>query len=109
MNLDRFTTKAQQALQEAQRLAHGYSHQELDGEHLLLALIEQPESLVPLGLQKLGVALPALKADLEKELTRRHKVQGTSSSDVFLGQNLKKALDASADRSSKPPTCTSPM
>ncbi|PAW76549.1 MAG: ATP-dependent chaperone ClpB [Pedosphaera sp. Tous-C6FEB] len=94
MNLDRFTTKAQQALQEAQRLAHGYSHQELDGEHLLLALIEQSESLVPLGLQKLGVALPALKADLEKELTRRHKVQGTSSSDVFLGQNLKKALDA---------------
>lgn len=41
--MDRFTTKAQQALQDAQRLAHGYSHQELDGEHLLLALIEQPE------------------------------------------------------------------
>ena len=48
----------------------------------------------PLVLQKLGVALPALKADLEKELTRRHKVQGTSSSDVYLGQNLKKVLDA---------------
>ena len=92
--MERFTTKAQQALQDAQRLAHGYSHQELDGEHVLLALIEQPESLVPLALQKLGVALPALKADLEKELTRRHKVQGTSSSDVFLGQNLKKVLDA---------------
>jgi len=94
MNMDRFTTKAQQALQDAQRLAHGYEHQELDGEHVLLALVEQGESLVPLVLQKLGVALPALKADLEKELTRRHKVQGTSSSDVFLGQNLKKALDA---------------
>jgi ATP-dependent Clp protease ATP-binding subunit ClpB len=39
MNLDRFTTKAQQALQDAQRLAHGYDHQELDGEHVLLALI----------------------------------------------------------------------
>ncbi|MFM8468539.1 MAG: ATP-dependent chaperone ClpB [Limisphaerales bacterium] len=94
MNMDRFTTTAQQALQDAQRLAHGYDHQELDGEHVLLALLEQGESLVPLVLQKLGVALPALKADLEKELTRRHKVQGTSSSDVFLGQNLKKALDA---------------
>ncbi len=94
MNMDRFTTKAQQALQDAQRLAHGYEHQELDGEHVLLALVEQGESLVPLVLQKLGVALPALKADLEKELTRRHKVQGTSSTDVYLGQNLKKALDA---------------
>jgi len=92
--MERFTTKAQQALQDAQRVAHGYSHQELDGEHVLLALIEQSESLVPLVLQKLGVALPALKGDLEKELTRRHKVQGTSSSDVFLGQNLKKVLDA---------------
>jgi ATP-dependent Clp protease ATP-binding subunit ClpB len=94
MNMDRFTTKAQQALQDAQRLAHGYEDQELDGEHVLLALVEQGESLVPLVLQKLGVALPALKADLEKELTRRHKVQGTSSTDVYLGQNLKKALDA---------------
>jgi len=94
MNMDRFTTKAQQASQDAQRLAHGYSHQELDGEHLLLALIEQPESLVPLVIQKLGVALPVLKADLEKELTRRHKVEGTSSSDVYLGQNLKKSFDA---------------
>ena len=94
MNMERFTTKAQQALADAQRLAHGYNHQELDGEHVLLALVEQGESLVPLVLQKLGVALPALKADLEKELTRRHKVQGTSSSDVYLGQNLKKVLDA---------------
>jgi len=93
MNFDRLTTNAQQALQDAQQLAHGYDHQELDGEHVLLALIAQGESLVPLVLQKLGVALPALKADLEKELTRRHKVQGTSSSDVFLGQNLKKVLD----------------
>ena len=40
MQLDKFTNKSQQAIQDAQRLAHGYSHQELDGEHLLLALIE---------------------------------------------------------------------
>ena len=63
MNMERFTTKAQQALADAQRLAHGYNHQELDGEHVLLALVEQGESLVPLVLQKLGVALPALKAN----------------------------------------------
>ncbi len=96
MQLDKLTFKAQAALQEAQQLAQRYSHQEIDGEHLLLALVEQPDNLIPNVLQKLGVALPQLKADLDKELARRHKVQGTSSADLFLSQSLKKALDAAA-------------
>ena len=86
MQLDKLTFKAQAALQEAQQIAHRYTHQEIDGEHLLLALVEQPDNLIPNVLQKLGVALPQLKADLDRELARRHKVQGTSSADVFLSQ-----------------------
>src|SRR6266550_6358640 len=101
MQLDNLTYKAQAALQEAQQLAHRYSHQEMDGEHLLLALVEQPDNLIPNVLQKLGVALPQFKADLEQELSRRHKVQGTSSADVFLSQSLKKALDAAAAEAGK--------
>src|SRR5881394_1994777 len=101
MQLDKLTFKAQAALQEAQQLAHRYSHQEMDGEHLLLALVEQPDNLIPNVLQKLGVALPSFKADLDKELSRRHKVQGASSADVFLGQSLKKALDAAAAEAGK--------
>ncbi len=96
MQLDKLTFKAQAALQEAQQLAHRYSHQEIDGEHLLLALVEQADNLIPNVLQKLGVALPQFKADLDKELSRRHKVQGTSSADTFLSQSLKKTLDAAA-------------
>src|SRR6266699_1960934 len=96
MQLDKLTFKAQAALQEAQQLAHRYSHQEIDGEHLLLALVEQADNLIPNVLQKLGVALPQFKADLDGELSRRHKVQGASSADVFLSQSLKKALDAAA-------------
>src|SRR5882724_5848095 len=96
MQLDKLTYKAQAALQEAQQLAHRYSHQEMDGEHLLLALVEQADNLIPNVLQKLGVALPQFKADLDGELSRRHKVKGTSSADVFLSQSLKKALDAAA-------------
>src|SRR5207249_4150864 len=84
----------QEALQEAQRIAHGFSHQEVDGEHLLLAMIGQTDSLIPDLLQKVGVPPAKLKPDLERELGRRHKVQGTSSSDVFLSPNLKKALDS---------------
>jgi ATP-dependent Clp protease ATP-binding subunit ClpB len=96
MQLDRLTIKAQGALQQAQQIAHRYSHQEMDGEHLLLALIEQTESLIPELLQKLGVTSVRLKADLETELERRHKVQGATSADVFLSQALKKSLDAAA-------------
>src|SRR5213592_305179 len=93
MQLDRLTLKSQEALQEAQRIAHGFSHQEVDGEHLLLAMIGQTDSLIPDLLQKIGVPAAKLKPDLERELGRRHKVQGTSSSDLFLSPNLKKALD----------------
>src|SRR5512141_153158 len=94
MQQDRLTIKSQEALQEAQRIAHGYSHQEMDGEHLMLALIGQKDSLIPDLLQKIGVPSERLKADLEQELARRHKVQGTSSTDMFLSASLKKVLDA---------------
>src|ERR1051326_6420176 len=101
MQLDKLTVKAQAALQEAQQLAHRRSHQELDNEHLLLALSEQSDGLIPELLRKLGVSVPKLRADLEGELGRRHKVEGTSSADVFLSPALKKALDAAAAQTEK--------
>src|SRR5438874_11813423 len=101
MQLDKLTIKAQAALQEAQQIAHRCSHQEIDGEHLLLALAQQSDSLIPELLQKLGVAVPKLKADLEKELQRRHQVRGPSSADVFLSPSLKKCLDAAAIHAEK--------
>src|SRR6266536_651709 len=101
MQLDKLTLKAQAALQEAQQLAHRYSHQEMDGEHLLLALADQTDSLIPELLQKLGVQAGRLKQDLEQELARRHKVQGAAAADVFLRQSLKKSLDAAAAQAEK--------
>jgi ATP-dependent Clp protease ATP-binding subunit ClpB len=96
MQLDKLTLRAQEALREAQRLAHERSHQEVDGEHLLLALLAQNDSLVPDTLRKVGVAVSGLKSDLETELARRHTVKGTSSADLFLSPNLKRALDAAS-------------
>src|SRR5438552_2424622 len=101
MQLDRLTIKSQEALQEAQRIAQGFSHQEVDGEHLLLALIGQTDSLIPDLLEKIGVPVAKLKPDLERELARRHKVQGTSSADLFLSSSLKKVLDAAQAEASK--------
>jgi len=92
MQLDKLTLKSQEALQDAQRLAREHSHQEMDGEHALLALLGQSESLVPELLQKIGVPPARLQPDLEKELARRHKIQG--GNDPYAGRDLQKALDA---------------
>src|ERR1043166_1122154 len=101
MQLDRFTIKAQEALQTAQAIAQRYSHQQIDGEHLLLALLEQSEGLVQPLLQRLGVAPAALSTELDRELARRPKVTGTTSSDTFLSTDLKKILDAAQSEAAK--------
>ena len=98
MQLDRLTIKSQEALQEAQRIAHGYSHQEVDGEHLLLAMIGQADSLIPDLLEKIGVPPAKLKPDLERELARRHKVQGISSADLFLSAESEEGARRRAGR-----------
>src|SRR5258707_15694267 len=99
--MDKLTHKSQEALQEAQRIAQGFSHQEVDGEHLLLAMAGQTDSLIPDLLQKVGVPIAKLRTDLEAELGRRHKVQGASSTDLFLSTNLKKTLDAAQAEANK--------
>jgi ATP-dependent Clp protease ATP-binding subunit ClpB len=98
MQMEKLTIKSQEALQEAQNIARSFSHQELDGEHLMLALISQTDSLIPDLLQRVGVPGDRLKPDLESELQRRHKVQG---GDVFMGSTLKKVLDAAQSEATK--------
>src|SRR5262245_17282352 len=101
MQPDKFTMKAQAALQAAQTLAAERSHQEVDTEHLLLALLQQEESLIPPLLQKIGVNLKQLSGDLERELDRRVKVSGTSSHDLFMSNALKRTLDAAEKEAQK--------
>jgi ATP-dependent Clp protease ATP-binding subunit ClpB len=92
MQFDKWTTKAQEAIQSAQTLAQERNHQQLDSEHLALALALQPEGFVPQLLQKLGVVAAKFNADLEAELARRPKVQG--SPQVYPSQDLQNALTA---------------
>jgi ATP-dependent Clp protease ATP-binding subunit ClpB len=78
MQPERFTIKAQEALQAAQQLAQERSHQQLDTEHLALALIRQEDSLIPQLLQRLGAPIQPLASELEAELSQRAKVQGAT-------------------------------
>src|SRR6201999_3464386 len=64
------------AVAEAQSIATRMGHIEVDGEHLLMALIDQPEGLVPRLLDQAGADTAALRDDLERELNRRPKVSG---------------------------------
>src|SRR5436190_8503565 len=99
MQPDRLTIKSQEALQETQRIAQGYSHQQMDGEHLMLAMIGQADSLIPELLEKIGVPGAKLKPDLERELARRHKVQGAG--EPFMSPSLKKAIEAAQAEAGK--------
>src|SRR5687767_13293605 len=76
MNFDKWTVKAGEALQSAQSLAAEYIHQELDVEHLALALIQQTEGTTRPLLQKLEGNLEFLERELAQELARRPKVSG---------------------------------
>jgi ATP-dependent Clp protease ATP-binding subunit ClpB len=101
MRFDKFTLKAQEALQEAQTLAEKNEQQQLEPEHLLLALIQQSEGIIPQVFQKLGVSLPPLKSQLEENLKKIPKVYGEGMGQVYLSPRTKKVLDSSfqeADR-----------
>jgi ATP-dependent Clp protease ATP-binding subunit ClpB len=76
MRPDRFTEKLQQALQSAQDNASKRRHTELDNDHVLLALVQQPEGVARPLLEQIGLSIDNVVRRLEEELERRATVQG---------------------------------
>ncbi|MGB9710508.1 MAG: ATP-dependent chaperone ClpB [Thermodesulfovibrio sp.] len=76
MRFDRLTYKTQEAITQAQRIASQHGNQQIDVEHLIYALIEDTEGLVPRILKECGADLNTLKADLKKAIDRIPKVYG---------------------------------
>ena len=95
MRFDKFTIKGQEALQEAQAVAEKHEHQQVEPEHLLLALLQQREGIIPQVFQKLGVSLPALSSSVEKALEAIPKVYGGGVGQAYISPRLKKVLDGS--------------
>jgi ATP-dependent Clp protease ATP-binding subunit ClpB len=91
--MDRFTEKSQAALQAAQELAEGLQQQAIEPEHLLLALVEQPEGIVRPVLQKMEARPDEVAGALRAELAKKPKVSGASEQ-AFASSDLKKVLDA---------------
>ena len=99
MDPNRLTHKSQEALHDAQAAAVRLGHTEVDGEHLLLALLEHPDELVPRLLNQAGADPDELRADLEAELARRPRTSGPGASpgQVYVTGRLARLLEA-ADR-----------
>ncbi|MGY1762393.1 ATP-dependent chaperone ClpB [Geodermatophilus sp. SYSU D00779] len=95
MDLNRLTQKSQEALHDAQTKALRLGHTEVDGEHLLLALLDQPEGLTARLLSQAGADPDQLRAAVEAELGRRPRVTGPGAApgQVYVTQRLSRLLD----------------
>ena len=103
MDLNKFTVKCQEALQAAQTKAINFNHQEVDGEHLLLVLLEQPDGLVPRLLQRMEVSVDAVRGRLEQALDKKARISGpgTEPGKVYITQRLNKLLVAAQNEAKK--------
>ena len=90
---DKFTVKAQEALQAMQEIAGRNGNQQMEPVHLLLALVEQPEGIVPGILQRLGTTPAAVSQEATKVIESLPKVGGTT--DHYISPALKEVFDQS--------------
>ncbi|EKE20663.1 MAG: hypothetical protein ACD_7C00508G0001, partial [uncultured bacterium] len=95
MDINKFTQKSQEAVKMAQEIAVNKNHQQIDGFHLLAALIYQQDSIVTTILSRLEVEMDKLKADIEKEINKLSKFQGYQNDQVYITQAVGKILDQS--------------
>jgi ATP-dependent Clp protease ATP-binding subunit ClpB len=90
---DKFTVKAQEAVQRAGELASEYGNPEVLPLHLLTALLEDREGIVPPVLEKIGAGPQAVLADAQRELQRVPKVSGGGAMQAAMSAALSQALD----------------
>ncbi len=93
MNIEKFTLKAQEALQSAKGIAEQKNHQQIDVEHLLSALLMQKEGIVVPIIQKLGANPNLILSQLETELNRLPRVTG-GTGQVYLSSRLNEILNS---------------
>jgi len=90
MNLNNYTIKSQEALQQAQLLTQGLGHQQIENEHILKAIFEVDENVLPFILNKLNVNIALLNKILDKQLESFPKVSG---GDIMMSSTAVKTLN----------------
>lgn len=104
MSFDRFTEKAQEAAARAYEIMQRYQHAQLDTEHFLLALLEQPESVVLQILERLSADADAIKSrldDILKASPRMSTYSSASPMQVYITPRVKRVLDSANEEALK--------
>ncbi|MEY2817330.1 MAG: hypothetical protein RL275_793 [Chloroflexota bacterium] len=103
MRFDRFTERAQEAAQRAAEIIQRYGHNQIDTEHILLALIEQPGGVIPQILEKLNVSAQALTERLDATLRASPKANifGGGAGQIFITPRVKRIIDLANEEANR--------
>lgn len=100
MRFDRFTLKAQEAVQASQEIADKHNHQAIEPEHLLVALLDQEEGIAPSILQKVGVDPGYINQQVLTELEKMAK-QYSTTTQTYVSPSMKKVFDTAWDEAQR--------
>ncbi len=103
MDIEKFTDKARESIGEAQSIAAGMGHQEVDTGHLALALVRQDKGIAPNILQRMGVHVQAFDVALEEMLRKRPSVSGPGMdpSKIMITQRLAQVIKEAQDEAKR--------
>ena len=103
MRFDRFTERAQDAAARAYEILQRYGHNQVDTEHILLALLEQPEGIIPILLDKMNVDVEPLRHKLDEVLKAnpRSAVYGGGTGQVFITPRVKRIIDLANEEANR--------
>jgi ATP-dependent Clp protease ATP-binding subunit ClpC len=103
MRFDRFTERAQEAAQRAAEIIQRYGHNQIDTEHILLALIEQPGGVIPQILEKMNVSPDALVERLDSTLRSSPKANifGGGAGQIFITPRVKRIIDLANEEANR--------
>ncbi len=103
MRFDRFTERAQDAAVRAYEILQRYGHNQVDTEHMLLALLEQPDGVIPQMLEKMNVDLEAIRQRLDDVLKASPKaaIYGGGAGQVFITPRVKRVVDVANEEANR--------
>ena len=103
MRFDRFTERAQEAAQRAAEIIQRYGHTQLDTEHILLALIEQPQGVVSQILEIMSVDSQAVQSKLDEVLRSSPKANifGGGAGQIFITPRVKRVMEIANEEATK--------
>ncbi|MHB1480860.1 MAG: ATP-dependent Clp protease ATP-binding subunit [Bellilinea sp.] len=103
MRFDRFTERAQEAAQRAAEIIQRYGHNQIDSEHILLALIEQPQGVIPqiLEILKVDPATLAERLDYILRTSPKASIFGGGAGQIFITPRVKRIVDLANEEASK--------